>query len=286
MSPGGYANAGVCCFATTSHRGPRRAEVPISGVSLLRAVLRRSTQYRLNRACAARAGRSVGGGRRWGKLSEKFGVLGFVRALEVTYGEEFGFHPHIHGVGARRPGRRRWCGCLVNTCTRFGRKGLPARDTPRCVTAGAPRYPGLYSGHRRKAGGVLRKSSWPSRPRMATLSKVAGTAGHRFKSWPTSGRRGHGGSGCLAGVRRGLPRPAATHLVKACGEMAGLAAKKATDDELAAEEACGEDRLQLPAERGRRFGAPRPIPSCSTSVRLRARTVLNVGYGCEVWHTG
>jgi hypothetical protein len=69
-------------------------------VCMITLTMRHHLGHRLKDSwtAATKAWGNVSGGRRRGKLSEKLGVLGFVRALEVTYGEEFGFHPHIHGV--------------------------------------------------------------------------------------------------------------------------------------------------------------------------------------------
>ena len=39
----------------------------------------------------------VTGGRPWEKITDSFGVLGFARAVEVTYGDN-GWHPHLHVV--------------------------------------------------------------------------------------------------------------------------------------------------------------------------------------------
>lgn len=37
-------------------------------------------------------------GKAWGKFKENYGVEGYVRAVEVTYGGQNGWHPHIHAL--------------------------------------------------------------------------------------------------------------------------------------------------------------------------------------------
>lgn len=33
---------------------------------------------------------------RWGEIAKRYGLVGMVRALEVTWGPEHGYHPHVH----------------------------------------------------------------------------------------------------------------------------------------------------------------------------------------------
>jgi len=48
------------------------------------------------RAGVADAWRDVQTGRWWTEFKERHGLLHYIRAAEVTYGDEHGFHPHLH----------------------------------------------------------------------------------------------------------------------------------------------------------------------------------------------
>lgn len=48
------------------------------------------------RRVVAAAWRKVQQGRQWAALRRAFGIVGYVRALEVTHGDGHGWHPHLH----------------------------------------------------------------------------------------------------------------------------------------------------------------------------------------------
>lgn len=55
------------------------------------------------RATVANAWRLVQAGAPWQRIKAAFGIVGYVRSLEVTHGEN-GWHPHLHVlIGTRRP---------------------------------------------------------------------------------------------------------------------------------------------------------------------------------------
>jgi hypothetical protein len=184
----------------------------------------------------------------WVKIKDEFGVLGFVRALEATYGEQFGWHPHIHAVlvldGPVSPQRVRVLGERMYA---IWEKGLARRG---------------YTAIRDSGGLDIRVSTEATEQRLAEYFvkqlAVEATHGHAKQG------RQHGRTPfqVLADCENGEVADLEVwwewekasfgrqQLTWSDGlrEMAGLAAKEATDEELAAEETGGEDLLQLPAE--------------------------------------
>ena len=49
-------------------------------------------------ACLTKADGSFKQHRRFKKIKKKYGIIGFIRALEVTYGLHHGWHPHFHDL--------------------------------------------------------------------------------------------------------------------------------------------------------------------------------------------
>lgn len=176
-------------------------------------------------------------------------MLGFVRALEVTYGEEFGFHPHIHAVlvldGPVSAGMVRLLGEHLFA---IWEKGLASKG---------------YTALRDSGGLDIRVSTQATEDRLAEYFvkalAVEATHGHakegkRHGRTPFQVLADFGKSGDMADLDVWAEYEEASYgrqqltWSKGLREMAGLAAKEATDEELAAEDAGGEDRVQLPAE--------------------------------------
>jgi hypothetical protein len=184
----------------------------------------------------------------WVKMKRDFGVLGFVRALEATYGYDFGWHPHIHAVlvlgGQVSPGMVRLLGERMYA---IWEKGLARRG---------------YTALRDSGGLDIRVSTAATEERLAEyfVKQLAVEATHQH----TKEGKQHGRTpfqvlaDCANGETADLEvwwewEKAAfgrQQLTWSEGlrEMAGLAAKEATDEELAAEDEGGEEVLQLPAE--------------------------------------
>jgi hypothetical protein len=184
----------------------------------------------------------------WLKIKDEFGVLGFVRAFEATYGEDFGWHPHLHIVmvleGPASPARVRLMGERMYA---IWEKGLAKRG---------------YTAIRDSGGLDIRVSTEETEEKLAEYlcKQLAVEATHGMSK---EGRK-HGRTPfqVLADCANGETADLAVwweweqvsfqrqQLTWSDGlrEMAGLAAKEATDEELAAEDSGGEEVLQLPAE--------------------------------------
>lgn len=96
-------------------------------------------------AVRAAAWRSIGRGKAWAKDRVKYGVVGFIRVNEDTWGDRFGWHCHIHVLVflSHKPGSveasravkglgasmfRRWGYSLVKTGRRVSKKAQKAQE--------------------------------------------------------------------------------------------------------------------------------------------------------------
>lgn len=192
-------------------------------------------------------GRVTSGGQ-WEKATDRYGLLGFARAVEVTHGEN-GWHCHVHAVlvleGPVSPQRVRLLGEHM-----FGvwERGLHSKG---------------YTAVRDSGGLDVRVTSDETEERLAEyLCKqlaVEATHGHakqgrRKGRTPFQIASDFFATGDMADLElwgeweqasRGRRQLTWSQGLR---ELAGLAEDEATDDELAAEEAGDEDLLQLPAE--------------------------------------
>jgi hypothetical protein len=201
---------------------------------------------------ATTAWNRVTGGRRWLKIKDRYEVLAWNRVVEVTYGEN-GWHCHLHVImvldGLRslescRPlGEAIW----VNWAKGLASKGFDAlRDTVDGKSLGLDIR---VVNDAAELAGYLTKS--------LALEVTHGHAkeGRRCGRTPFQIYADHRATGDMADLAlwreweqssRGRRQMTWSQGFR---EMAGLAEKEATDEELAAEEVGGgEDLVQLPAE--------------------------------------
>ena len=70
------------------------------GLAFLTLTMRHTRRQSLKnlRADLLRAWAKLTSGARWKRLRERYGILGFVRVIEVTFGQANGWHPHIHAL--------------------------------------------------------------------------------------------------------------------------------------------------------------------------------------------
>lgn len=69
-------------------------------VAMLTMTLRHGIgdDFRALRRGLARAWKSVQGGKAWRVARDRYGIVGYIRALELTHGNKHGWHPHLHVV--------------------------------------------------------------------------------------------------------------------------------------------------------------------------------------------
>jgi replication protein len=220
-------------------------------VAMATLTMRHNRKHRLADSwnAATTAWGRITSGRRWAKIKDRFGLLGWARAMEATYGEMFGWHPHIHAIlvleGPVSPGMVRELGEQMFS---IWEKGLARKG---------------YTALRDSGGLDIRVSTEATEQRLAEyfVKQLAVEATHgAFKEGRQHGLTplqilaAFGATGDMAYLALWHEWERASYgrqqLTWSMGlrEMAGLAAEEVTDDEAAAEEAGGgEDLLQLPA---------------------------------------
>jgi hypothetical protein len=219
-------------------------------VCMVTLTLRHHVGHRLHDSWNAlgKAWGNVTSGRRWEKTVTSYGVLGFARAVEVTYGEH-GWHPHVHAVMVldgpvsavmvRQLGEEMFSvwekGLLIKGYTAL--RDFGGLDIRVSVEASEDRLAEYFTKQLavEATHGHAKEGKWHGRTPFRIFSDFLATGDLAdLDLW-------HEWEGASRGRRQ-------LTWSQGLREMAGLARVEATDEEIAAEEIGDEDLVQLPAE--------------------------------------